>query len=203
MEQKKVIRFDRKGVEEAAKIVRKGGVVVYPTDTIYGLGCDPMNEGAVERLFKIKGRGAKPIPILCDSYASAAKIIEMDDTASWLAEKHWPGALTIVGKMKAKLPFQIHQGTNTVGVRVPDLELCIDLISMCGGYITGTSANKSGEPTCRSADEAMRILGKSVDLVLDEGTLYGKASTVVSVVGGKMEILRQGSVDVLKFTPLE
>ena len=193
----KLLKFDKEGIAKAAEVVKRGGVIAYPTDTVYGIGCDPKNSEAVDRLFSIKEREKKPIPILCDSLGSAAKIVRLNGIAMTLAKKYWPGALTIVVPMKAELPFQIHQGTGTVGVRVPGLELCIELIHMCGSYLAGTSANKSGKPSCKSAEEVASELGEEVDVILDGGHLREIESTVVSFAEGKVVVLRKGSVDVV------
>jgi len=171
---------------------------VYPTDTVYGLGCDPKNEGALERVFKAKGRGAKPLPVLCDSIESASQLVEFTEVASDLARTHWPGALTIILRLRVELPSAIHQGTNTVGVRVPASPNCVALLRACGGYLVGTSANRSGLPPCRTAQEALHSMGGSVDLILDGGRLRSRESTVVRVVGSQIEVFRQGQVRVME-----
>jgi L-threonylcarbamoyladenylate synthase len=191
-----VLTFGRSSVSEAARRVRSGGLIVYPTDTVYGLGCDPMNAAAVERLFLAKKREAKPVPIMCDSLETAMRIVSLSPVAEQLARRHWPGALTIVAPMKASLPLLVHQGTRTVGVRVPDSELCVELVRLCGGALTGTSANISGRGPCRSAQEAARDLGREVYLILDGGRLEGAESTVVRVLDAGIEVLRQGAVRV-------
>jgi L-threonylcarbamoyladenylate synthase len=192
----RLLKFRKSSVTEAARSVKAGGLIVFPTDTVYGLGCDPKNEAAVERLFAAKRREPKPIPILCDSLESAVRCGSLSETALELALDFWPGALTIVAPMRESLPRAIHQGTGEVGLRVPDSRLCMELISQCGGTITGTSANVSGRPSCRRAEEAARELGKSVDLILDGGSLEGRESTVVRVRGSVIEVLRKGTVRV-------
>ncbi|MDV3277398.1 MAG: threonylcarbamoyl-AMP synthase [Nitrososphaerales archaeon] len=192
----RLVLFTRSGVEDAAAVVKAAGLVVYPTDTVYGLGVDPMDSDAVRRLFAVKRREARPIPILCDSLESALRLVWLNSRSVDLAKRHWPGALTIVAPLKEELPFQVHQGSGTVGVRVPASKLCAQLIRLCGGYLTGTSANISGRPPCRSAGEAMKELGGAVDLILDGGCLEGKASTVVRVLGEGIEVLRKGPVGV-------
>jgi L-threonylcarbamoyladenylate synthase len=184
-------------ISEAAELVRKGGLIVYPTDTVYGLGCNPFDAKAVARLFEAKGRSTRPVPVLCDSLASALDIASMNETALSLARTFWPGALTIVVTARRKLPFLVDQGSGEVGVRVPALKACTELIRLCGGFLTGTSANISGRPSCRTAAEAAGALGDKVDLILDGGRLRGTESTVVRVRGGSVEVLRRGSVDVL------
>jgi len=167
---------------------------VYPTDTVYGLGCDPMNELAAERLFTIKGRGGKPVPVLCDGFDSASRLVRLSGVALRLAKEYWPGALTIVLPLMMELPELIHQGSGTLAVRVPNSRRCLELISACGGYLIGTSANKSGKPACRTAHEALRSIGEEVDLILDGGRLSEKESTVVKVSGNRVELLRSGAV---------
>lgn len=192
----RVVPIDERAIREASLLVRSGGLVVFPTDTVYGLGCDPFSREAVERLFEAKRRERKPIPVLCDSLESAAALAELTGKSLYLARKYWPGALTIVARLKMELPSPVHQGTGTVGVRVPASGKCLELIKQCGGYITGTSANLSGMPSSRSAAEAARQIGDKVDLILDGGVLTGRESTVVSVSGGKIEVLREGAVGV-------
>lgn len=192
----KSLSFDRQNLPEAARIVKQGGLVVFPTDTVYGLGVDPTNASAVARLFAAKSREAKPIPVLCDGLASAGRVAKLDGAAIALARRYWPGALTMVVPMKASLPFEVHQGTGMVGVRVPDSELCLSLVRLCGGSLTGTSANVSGRPPCTSAREAEEELGAVVDLILDGGRADGIPSTVVKVSSGRIEVLREGPVRV-------
>ena len=189
-----VRKVSAKSIREAGRLVLGGGVIVYPTDTVYGLGCDPMNGLAAERLFTIKGRGGKPVPVLCDGFDSASRLVRLSGVALRLAKKYWPGALTIVLPLMMELPELIHQGSGTLAVRVPNSRRCLELISACGGYLIGTSANKSGKPACRTAHEALRSIGEEVDLILDGGRLSEKESTVVKVSGNRVELLRTGAV---------
>jgi L-threonylcarbamoyladenylate synthase len=171
-------------------------LIVYPTDTVYGLGCDPTNEEAVQRLSEAKKRNQRPIPVLCSSKSAAMKLVEMNEEALELTRRFWPGPLTIVAPLKRSLPFPLHQGGGTLGVRVPAMALCVSLIEACGGWLTGTSANLSGSPSARTATEAARQLGNNVDLILDGGKLEGLESTVVRAVGDGIQVLRMGLVRV-------
>jgi L-threonylcarbamoyladenylate synthase len=191
-----MLPFNRPSLARAARLVKSGGLIVYPTDTIYGLGCDPMNEAALERLFNAKRRDAKPIPVMCDSVESALRLVSLSPRAREIATRYWPGALTIVAPMSGELPRLIHQGTGTVGVRVPNSGLCIELVRECGGILAGTSANISGRGPCRSAEEASAELGSAVDLILDGGRLESAESTVIRVLEDRIEVLRQGGVRV-------
>jgi L-threonylcarbamoyladenylate synthase len=191
-----IVWIDDGSIQTASSVVRAGGLIVYPTDTVYGLGCDPRSEAAVRRLFEAKKRAANPVPVLCDSLESAMQLVDMNEKARRLAERHWPGALTIVAPLKATLPFPLHQGSGSLGVRVPRSDVCLRLIRACGGHLTGTSANVAGAPSSRTAQEAFQQLGRSVDMVLDGGTLSGFESTVVRVMGEKIEAIRRGPVGV-------
>jgi L-threonylcarbamoyladenylate synthase len=199
----RILAFERSNLSEAARAVKNGGLIVYPTDTVYGLGANPTDARAVDRLFSVKKRDAKPIPLLCDSIESARRVAVLNDRSVEIAKRYWPGALTIVAPLGRELPFPIHQGTRTVGVRVPASRLCVELIALCGGLLTGTSANLSGRPSCRSAQEAYRDLGGEVDLVLDGGRLEGSESTVVRVTARGVEVFRQGPVRVEEETERE
>lgn len=192
-----VRKISADSIREAGRLVLGGGVIVYPTDTVYGLGCDPMNELATKRVFAIKGRGGKPVPVLCDSLESASRLVRLSGVALQLAKDYWPGALTIVLPLRAEVPELIHQGTGTLGVRVPNSSSCLELIAACGGYLIGTSANKSGKPACRTVQEALRLIGGEVDLILDGGRLSERESTVVKVSANRVEILRSGAVTVV------
>jgi len=192
----KVLAMGPSSISEAAVIIRRGGLVVYPTDTVYGLGCDPFNAESVQRLFDAKGRESKPVPVLCSSIEKAGEIVELGPVARKLAQRHWPGALTIVAPMRMRFPSQLTQGSADLGVRVPSREDCLHLISSCGGWLTGTSANRSGLPSARTAAEALEQLGRSVDLILDGGRLEGEESTVVRIDGDSVTILRTGPIGV-------
>lgn len=191
-----IARFDRYSIERAKSVVLRGGLVVYPTDTVYGLGCDPTNENAVWRLQEAKKRDQKPIPVLCSSNDAAMKLVKMDKKALELTRQFWPGALTIVAPLKRTFPFPLHLGSGTLGVRVPAMPLCVILIEACGGWLTGTSANLSGSVPARTAAEAASQLGDKVDLILDGGRLEGFESTVIREVNGGIQVLRMGPIRV-------
>lgn len=192
----RLLPMDSASIAKAAQVVRRGGLVVFPTDTVYGLGCDPLNHAAVRRLFEAKGRESKPVPLLCASLEKASTLVELSGRALELANEHWPGALTIVAPVRRAFPPQLTQGKRYIGVRVPNSASCLELIAACGGMLTGTSANISGKPSSRSAAEALDQLGDVVDLVLDGGRLGGLESTVVQVDGDGVTILRTGPIGV-------
>ena len=174
----------------------KGGVVVYPTDTVYGIGCNPYNEKAILRVIKIKAREEKPLPVLCSSIEEASKLVKFPQKAVSLAQKFWPGPLTIVSKIIDKrLPRILSMGTGKLGVRVPDHECALALIKLAGGKLVGTSANKSGLKSPTSAEEVKKVLPSVYDILLDGGNTPLKAeSTVIEVVDDKIKVLREKAI---------
>jgi L-threonylcarbamoyladenylate synthase len=191
-----MLQMSRNGIQRAARIVAQGGVVAFPTDTVYGLGCNPTDQNAVDRLFQVKGRGPKAVPLLCQDIEYASTVITLKGPLLALANRYWPGALTVVAPSRINLPESIHQKSGNLGVRVPAHEKCVTLLHECGGFLTGTSANVSGRPACRNAVDVSRELGSKVDLILDGGGTPGVESTVVKVTRGRIEVLRQGALRV-------
>jgi len=191
-----VLKATADNIREASKIVKNGGLVVYPTDTVYGLGCDPFNVGAVERVFEVKGeRKQKPLPILASDIDHIKKIAYMSGKARKIAEKHWPGALTLVVSKKRALPNIVTCGFASVGVRIPKHTVAVQLISLCDGLLVGTSANITGEKPPKTALEATKQLGGQVDIVLDGGpSPLGQESSIVDLTSGKPKMLREGPV---------
>ena len=185
------------GIDEAARTIRSGGVVAFPTDTVYGVGVDPRNPMALRRLYTIKGRDAeKPIPLLL---SDANVLPRVSSAASRLARRlataFFPGPLTLVVPLSAAFPSELNAGRNTVGVRVPDHDAARALIDACGGFLAVTSANLSGQPPATTADEVADALGERIDLLLDGGRTVGLVpSTVLDTTCDPPRILRYGAV---------
>ncbi len=186
-----------KAFAKCREVIKAGGVVVYPTDTFYGLGADPRNAAAVRRLFDIKGRAAgQPILLLV---AQAGDIRTWADAippaAEELIRQHWPGPLTLIFKARGGVIPELTAGTGTIGLRVPGNELTRRLIAFLGTAITGTSANVSGVASPRTAQEAASTLGDRVDLILDGGRAASvEPSTVVDVSTVPFRMIRAGAV---------
>ena len=180
----------------AAALISGGGIVAFPTDTVYGLACDPWSVYAVARLFAAKGREDKPIPVLCSSLDKARAVAKIEGLALELAERFWPGALTIVAPLRRNVPFLLDQGSGWLGVRVPNHRFALSLASETGGYVSGTSANLSGQPSCTTAQEVALTLGDRVDVIIDGGPAPGVTSTVVKVDGRSIEVLRRGAISI-------
>ena len=170
-----------------------------PTDTLYGLAACAFDVEAVSRVFDLKGRPENmPIPVLLADEADLESCaVEIPGAALKLAEKFWPGPLTLVLKRSAVIPDIITAGGDTVALRVPDHPVPRQLAEGLGSPITGTSANRSGEPGLTTAASVRDVFRDEVDLVIDAGdTLGGVASTVLDLSGGAPVLLRQGTVSV-------
>ena len=184
-------------LEYTVRLILSGKVVAFPTDTFYGLGADPFNLAAVSEIFRIKGRTAdRPIPLLVDSIDQAADVAQNPPKLFFtLAEKFWPGALTLVVPASAQIPLKVTANTGKVGLRWPLAPFVVALIAAAGRPLTGTSANLSDREPCSTADEVDCQIGDVLPLILDGGlTRGGLASTVVELTGNSGHIVRQGGV---------
>lgn len=192
-----IISQTHENLTRVADVVARGGVIAFRTDTFYGLGADPFNAVAVQKIKDLKGReGNKPILVLISDVEQLGRLIENPSAAfDEVAKQFWPGALTIIGKATGPLPSELTAGTKSVGVRLPDDETVRSLVRACGGALTATSANPSGEPPARSAAEASKYFGESVDLIVDGGaTKTDYPSTVVDASGSEVKLVREGSI---------
>ena len=190
-------------VNQAIATLRDGGVVAFPTDTVYGVGVDPFQPDAVRKLYQIKGRPIdKPIPILVGSVSDVERVAQnLPPTFSRLAEQFWPGELTLIVEAKS-LPPEVTAGGDTVGVRMPDHPLALALLQRFGGAIATTSANKSDEPPATSADEVRSELGDLVSIILDGGQRTTKiASTVLDLSVSPPQIRRDGGISMDQLAP--
>jgi L-threonylcarbamoyladenylate synthase len=187
-------------VRQAVQVLRNGGLVAVPTDTLYGLAACALNEVAVHRVFTAKGRsGGMPLPVLiADTKDLATYAVDILPVAWKLAERFWPGPLTLVLRKAPVVPYVVTGGADTVGLRVPASDLVREIIRGLGAPITGTSANRTGRPGLTTADEVMAELRGLVDLVLDIGPItsdyQGAASTVLDMLAEPPLILREGPV---------
>jgi len=193
---KSVLKATWQNILAASQKVKAGGVVVYPTDTVYGLGCDPFVTKAVERVFNVKNERRKPLPILASDTKTIERIALFPERAKSIANEFWPGPLTIVVPKKPSLPSIVTCGLTSVGVRVPKHDTALQLIRLSNGLIIGTSANRTGKKPPLSAQDAAAQLGTDVDLILDGGrATLGVSSTVIDLTSERPRILRRGPVD--------
>jgi len=183
-------------LNEAAAVLRQGGVVAFPTETFYGLGASALDAKAVRRVFELKGRPeAKPLLVLVHSVAMAETVAVVDARARALAARHWPGALTLVLPARANVPGEVTASTGTIGVRLSPHPVARGLVTALGAPVTAPSANPTGlEPPTR-AEEVLASFAGVIDLVLDAGpTPGGEPSTVLDLTVDPPRVLRQGVV---------
>ncbi|MBI2849670.1 MAG: threonylcarbamoyl-AMP synthase [Chloroflexi bacterium] len=184
-------------VEKGISILRRGGVIAYPTDTVYGLGAGIGHPRAIERIYAVKERPLDmPLPLLVSDVAQITELAEsVPPAARLLINKFLPGALTLVLPASPKVPGIVTAGGKTVAVRIPAHPVPLALIIGLGTPVVGTSANLSGQPSPLTADEVYFQLGDKIDFIIDGGRCPGgKESTIVNVTGEMPVILREGAI---------
>jgi L-threonylcarbamoyladenylate synthase len=194
--QKKIFDPTEENISRAAEILRRGGLVAFPTETVYGLGANALDERAVGKIFEAKGRPSDNPLILHVSCADEASLYaEMTRTALALMERFWPGPLTVVLRAANVVPLAARGGLDTVALRAPANPVALALIRKCGFPLAGPSANKSGRPSPTRAMDVLSDIGDSVDMILDGGeTRIGVESTVADATEPRLAILRPGAV---------
>lgn len=186
------VKCDKEGISKASSIIKSGGIVVFPTDTVYGIGCDPYNKESIQRIYKIKSREiSKSLPILAFSKDIAAKIVEFDKDSEKIAQKVWPGPVTLILKLTdEKLKTSLNVG-DKIAIRVPKHQCTLELLRECN-FIIGTSANISGMGSFRNSEECYQNI-HNFDLFLDGGTITSEGeSTIIEFEEGKLKIHREG-----------
>jgi L-threonylcarbamoyladenylate synthase len=182
------------GIKDAYEIIQEGGVVAFPTDTVYGIGCDPRNQNAVNRIYAIKGREkTKYLPVLAYSKKDIENIAFFDEISEKIADKFWPGPVTLILRVKDKKIEEILDLKGKIAVRVPNHPCILALLEKCRVLI-GTSANFSGQSSFSDSSE---LTGKfsGYDLLLDGGRITDSCeSTIVEVVGNELKIVREGKI---------
>lgn len=184
-------------IADAVQVLRSGGVVAFPTETVYGLGADALNPVAVKRIFTIKGRPAEH-PLIVH-LAAAEQMThwagDIPQDAYTLARRFWPGPLTLILKRAPQVPDVVTGGQDTIGLRVPGHPLALELLQAFGGGLAAPSANRFGRVSPTTAAHVRAELGDAVDRILDGGPCrVGLESTIVSLVGARPVILRPGAV---------
>jgi len=181
---------------KCGSIVKDGGILVYPTDTVYGIGCNPYLDEAVERVIEIKGRSrTKPFPVLASNIHYVEKIALLGKIGKHLATIFWPGALTIISPLlDPKISKYVTGGKSTIGVRVPKNKCTAALLKHCK-YIVGTSANESGKIPSKSVSEVILSSLRGFDAILDGGKIKkGGESTVLDLTASVPKLIREGAI---------
>lgn len=188
------VNCDPQGIQKASRVVSDGGIIVFPTDTVYGVGCNPFNKKAVDKIYKIKNRPkSKPFPILVYSMKEANQIADFDSDSQRLAEKFWPGPLTLILKLKDSSIKKSLDIEEKVAIRIPNNKCLLELLSTCK-FLIGTSANISGQESFTNSEECYKSLS-DFDVFLDGGNLEGIGeSTILEIKDGKPIIHRSGAL---------
>lgn len=185
---------NEEGIKRTHQVFQKGGIIVFPTDTVYGIGCDPYNQNSIKKIYEIKSREkVKSLPILAYSLDIVKKIVVIDEFTEKIIQKNWPGPLTLIleltdEKLKKSLNLQ-----NKIAVRIPDSKCTLKLLEKCK-LIVGTSANISGNSSYTNPDECIKNI-KNYDLFLNGGTIRSKGeSTIIEVENKTIKIIREGAL---------
>jgi L-threonylcarbamoyladenylate synthase len=189
-----ILPCNKKGIKDAYELVKKGGVIAFPTDTVYGIGCDPYNQNAINKIYKVKGREKmKHLPVLAYSKKDIKAIALFDDNSEKIADKFWPGPVTLILKVTDKKIEESLGLKDKIAVRVPNHSCILDLLKKCR-LLVGTSANLSGQSSFSDSKE-MSSKFSGYDALLDGGKIIDSGeSTIVEVVDNELKMIREGRI---------
>ncbi|MDC0928026.1 L-threonylcarbamoyladenylate synthase [Nitrosopumilus sp.] len=190
------VTCNNEGIEKIARIIEKGGIAIFPTDTVYGMGCNPYNEEAVKKIYKIKSRTKlKSLPVLAYSLDIVKEITLIDKFTEKIIEKYWPGPLTLILKLTDQKLKKSLKLENKIAVRIPDSKCTLKLLEKCR-LLVGTSANISGNSSYTNSNDCIKNI-KNYDIFLDGGTITSKGeSTIIEIENGEIKIIREGALKV-------
>jgi tRNA threonylcarbamoyl adenosine modification protein (Sua5/YciO/YrdC/YwlC family) len=184
-------------IRQVCDSLQRGGVIAYPTDTTYGLGCDIFSRQGVRTIYQIKHRDArKPFSFICADLSDVARYAHVSNFAFKLMKRHLPGPYTFVLEATRVVPDSLVTRQKTVGVRIPDDPIAIAIVRELGHPLVTTSANLSGEEPLHDPVEIESQLGRQLDLVIDGGIRLGNPSTVISLIDDNIQVLREGEGDI-------
>jgi L-threonylcarbamoyladenylate synthase len=188
------VKCDKEGIEKAAKVAKDGGIIVFPTDTVYGIGCDPYNKKSVDKIYQIKGRSkTKPFPILAYSFDVASEIVEFDKDSKKIADKFWPGPLTLILKLRDERLKESLNLKEKIAIRVPNNPCLLNLLKN-SKFLVGTSANISGENSFTKSQDCYQKI-REYDIFLDGGDIENKGeSTILEMEQGNPIFHRLGGL---------
>ena len=180
------------GIEKTFQVIENGGIVIFPTDTVYGMGCNPYNVNAVEKIYEIKSREKiKPLPVLAYSLDTVKQIARIDTFTEKIIKKYWPGPLTLILELTDKKLKKSLKLDNKIAVRIPDSKCTLKLLKKCG-LLVGTSSNISGNPSSTDPKECLKNI-INYDIFLNGGTITSKGeSTIVEIENEEIKIIREG-----------
>ena len=187
-------------IKKAADILRQGGIIIYPTDTVYGLGCDLSNKKGIERIYELKKRNRKePLSFVCSDLKHISQYAMVTDYAYRTMKRLLPGAYTFIMEASNLVPKIILPKRSTTGIRVPDNQICLALIRELGQPIISTSVKNPQGETLGDPSVIKEFFGKTVDLIIDGGIIIPQPSSVISLVDDNVEIIRIGKGDISAF----
>ena len=190
------VECNEEGIKKTSQIIKEGGIVVFPTDTVYGIGCNPYNEKAVKKIYEIKSREKiKALPVLAYSIDIVKKIVVIDKFTENILQKNWPGPLTLILELKDQELKKSLNLQNKIAVRIPDSECTLKLLEKCE-LIVGTSANISGNVSYTDPNNCIKNI-KNYDLFLNGGTITSKGeSTIIEIENEKIKVIREGALKI-------
>ena len=182
------------GIRKSVGIIENGGVIIFPTDTVYGIGCNPYDANAVKKIYEIKSREKiKSLPVLASSIQIVKQISIIDEFTENIIKKYWPGPLTLILKLKDKNLKKSLNLEDKIAVRIPNSECTLKLLNKCN-LLVGTSANVSGDSSFTDPQECMKNV-KNYDVFVDGGTITSKGeSTIIEIENEKIRIIREGAL---------
>jgi tRNA threonylcarbamoyl adenosine modification protein (Sua5/YciO/YrdC/YwlC family) len=184
-------------ISQVVEKLKQGGVIAYPTDTTYGIGCNIFNSRGIKNIYQIKQRDArKPFSFICSDLSDAANYAQVSNFAFKIMKRHLPGPYTFVLDATRVVPSTLTTRQKTVGIRIPADEIALAIVRELGHPLVTTSANLTGETPLHDPVEIEQSMGRMLDFVIDGGIRYGDPSTVISLIDDKIEVLREGCGDI-------
>ena len=188
------VNCNDEGIRKSVEIIENGGVIIFPTDTVYGIGCNPYDTNAVKKIYEIKSREKiKSLPVLASSVQIVKQISIIDEFTEKIIKKYWPGPLTLILKLKDKNLKESLKLEDKIAVRIPNSVCTLKLLNKCN-LLVGTSANVSGDSSFTDPQECMKNV-KNYDIFVDGGTITSKGeSTIIEIENEKIHVIREGAL---------